>query len=1365
MYHVEFCLSILAMLPNPVVDLRADDIGPEQVTLEWKLPHPIDTFPAIIFEAAYREHNRDDSEASQWEVVDQWKGEPDAWNRLETFSKIVSDLRPYFEYDFRIRMHTGFGEIREHMWSEPSVITSWTTAIRPQTAPLTTTGMFEVEETLRFRDIYVNWQIMDRTAWNGPHLRYNVLVYEDTTEDRLVSDKEVEIRGSYAKFSNMEKDIPYRFEIVPENDMGPPTDETVRAIVKVPEREAMLKLPNSFKVIAYLGDKDIVYSMRWRIHSDDKSKANSITLYWCKKLHLEERCLTKLEWKIVENIAEEALNITGLDQKSNYMFGMSVNSGSSSSGIKWITCIASFGNRPPPLDHFEALVKSSKEITLKWSLDCKAKAAEPIGFNISYCSVNKVMQNCPSDANLSYIHIRDEFAEDHTVQGLSPYTIYIFNIAILTQIGPSKWSKSAQMETKGDKPSGPPQNIKVVQVGQTWTEISWEPPVPSERNGKVIEYVIKGEPSINPVTVSANDSSEITRYNITMLEPYTTYKFNVTAVVSDEGSKYSGEVAAVTQSKTRIGAPSKIDDIYQVDQYLKWDHECTNGPSCFYELRYNVNGTEYTNVTEPSAAAVNIRDYNLSCTPENIDIVIGLRAVTYNEEREKLYSNWKEQTVTCYLPGSYSHNRVPSLADKVQVFILQFPQNNQYNTLINLFKVPQNNPVSAHASLNRKYDDSREPLLSSLIRGIRRHERIDATGQDPDRKIYEIDDVGQDNHRSRLQITNAGGGDIINGNVREYDIRQQPSVSGSFWDQGISGRGNHNKISSLHNFQFPPGNDVIVNNLFGNVNNFGNFTLVKESVNDTYSHGHTYEKPSTYVEEHSGSADSENYNISANYNPLKPTQNIHPKASCPLLALMKTKGTELHVNASDAEFEINLKATGNAYQFLRDFYHHTVSNNVHSQMHKQDREKSTGMANTNISTAATMTSDDKSIYNVQEDYYGSIKAPTSRSKGGNTHEVDNGRPIFRKQKMPLIVVQSSPGSHRSLMELSQGFKKQAESQPAGEIRKDSILENLELHVSASVDTVDNTEENNTDPPSYKSSVIYRIMGSFNGNIGGITPRKIEPNENMTEGISDFSKQKNSDFEVSYERSLPSSLSTDHHRNSPSETLSSVSGCPFVDLLKRNDVGVRVSAADGDLEFHIQGSGSINNLLKKLCSSSLSETNRVDASIDSLNRHQSPAAAPSSDFLIPESSLSAQELEYSTESMGVDVFEKDLVPEAEEISKFRKTHTDLQPNLPSSVQLKIIPIYSEQTSVVNNAKSFIVSLVNANSDERLEVDSPMKARENNNHRADNTNPVKETKDTSFEDNSRSTQTPVYWHLNLKYENVNVQQTTPSNTVSN
>lgn len=50
--------------------------------------------------------------------VDTWEVNPPQFNP-DSYTKVISNLKPYVEYEFSIRLHTGSGPVRKEMWSKP----------------------------------------------------------------------------------------------------------------------------------------------------------------------------------------------------------------------------------------------------------------------------------------------------------------------------------------------------------------------------------------------------------------------------------------------------------------------------------------------------------------------------------------------------------------------------------------------------------------------------------------------------------------------------------------------------------------------------------------------------------------------------------------------------------------------------------------------------------------------------------------------------------------------------------------------------------------------------------------------------------------------------------------------------------------------------------------------------------------------------------------------------------------------------------------------------------------------------------------------------------------------------------------------
>ena len=80
-----------------------------------------------------------------------------------------------------------FSFITEHLIFFQKHIYILIILLGPTVAPLTTLGMFEVEETKLHRDVFVSWQTIDPWQENGPDFTYEVRMF-DNSNDRYVKD-------------------------------------------------------------------------------------------------------------------------------------------------------------------------------------------------------------------------------------------------------------------------------------------------------------------------------------------------------------------------------------------------------------------------------------------------------------------------------------------------------------------------------------------------------------------------------------------------------------------------------------------------------------------------------------------------------------------------------------------------------------------------------------------------------------------------------------------------------------------------------------------------------------------------------------------------------------------------------------------------------------------------------------------------------------------------------------------------------------------------------------------------------------------------------------------------------------------------
>lgn len=130
-----------------------------------------------------------------------------------------------------------------------------------------------------------------------------------------------------------------------------------------------------------------------------------------------------------------------------------------------------------------------------------------------------------------------------TVIGLHKGATYIFWLAAKNRAGPGEEFEK-EITTPEDAPSGFPQNLRVVGLTTSTTELTWDPPVLAERNGRITNYSVVYR-DINSQQELQNITAD-THLVLSGLKPDTTYDIKVRA----RTSKGAGPLSPSIQSRT-----------------------------------------------------------------------------------------------------------------------------------------------------------------------------------------------------------------------------------------------------------------------------------------------------------------------------------------------------------------------------------------------------------------------------------------------------------------------------------------------------------------------------------------------------------------------------------------------------------------------------------------------------------------------------------------------------------------------------------------------------------------------------------------------------------------------------------------------
>ncbi|XP_068449274.1 protein tyrosine phosphatase receptor type Fa isoform X6 [Clinocottus analis] len=157
--------------------------------------------------------------------------------------------------------------------------------------------------------------------------------------------------------------------------------------------------------------------------------------------------------------------------------------------------------------------------------------------------------------------------DDHfTVTGLHKGATYIFKLCGKNRAGNGE-EYVKEISTPEDVPSSYPQNLSVVGLTATSTNLAWEPPPLAERNGKMVKYAVVYR-DINSQHNNTNSTTE-TQMTVQGLQPDTTYDIRVQAFTSKGAGPLSPSIQSRTMSTSMPDLPSAFTKNFAVKAVMK----------------------------------------------------------------------------------------------------------------------------------------------------------------------------------------------------------------------------------------------------------------------------------------------------------------------------------------------------------------------------------------------------------------------------------------------------------------------------------------------------------------------------------------------------------------------------------------------------------------------------------------------------------------------------------------------------------------------------------------------------------------------------------------------------------------------------
>nr|XP_019606687.1 PREDICTED: receptor-type tyrosine-protein phosphatase F isoform X10 [Rhinolophus sinicus] len=211
----------------------------------------------------------------------------------------------------------------------------------------------------------------------------------------------------------------------------------------------------------------------------------------------------------------------------------------------------------------------------------KELPGELLGYRLQYHRADEVSPNTI------------DFGKDDqhfTVTGLHKGATYIFRLAAKNRAGLGEEFKKEIM-TPEDVPSGFPQNLRVIGLTTSTTELTWDPPVLAERNGRITNYTVVYR-DINSQQELQNTTAD-TCLTLFSLKPDTTYDVKVRAHTSKGAGPLSPSIQSRTMPMEQVFAKNfRVAAAMKTSVLLSWEVPDSYKSPVPFKILYNGQSVE-----------------------------------------------------------------------------------------------------------------------------------------------------------------------------------------------------------------------------------------------------------------------------------------------------------------------------------------------------------------------------------------------------------------------------------------------------------------------------------------------------------------------------------------------------------------------------------------------------------------------------------------------------------------------------------------------------------------------------------------------------------------------------------------------------
>ncbi|XP_053738730.1 receptor-type tyrosine-protein phosphatase F isoform X9 [Synchiropus splendidus] len=490
-----------------------------------------------------------------------------AWQKHNTDDShltTISGLTPDITYSLRVLGFTSVGD------GPPSDILQVKTQQGVPAQPSSFEAEAELDTCIRLTWL---WPVQD------PITKYELQYWEAGSDHK--EHVTFDPVGTYA-VERLKPDTLYRFSLAARSEMGlgvytqPIEARTAQSMPGAPPRKLEVEALNSTAI-----------RVSWKppLQLKQHGQIRGYQVIFSRLENGEPRgqpnimdvALPEAQWNIDESTEHEAV-IAGLQSETTYsvtVAAYTTKGDGARSKAKVITTTGAVPGKP------SMIISTTTENTalVQWQPP-KEMVGELMGYQLQY-------KRTDDD---SYVSRELRKVDEHfTVTGLHKGATYVFRLSARNRAGIGE-AYVKEITTAEDVPTGYPLNLQVTGLTQSSTQLTWEPPLLAERNGKILHYVVV----YRDINSQRNSTNRTAHTNITIhgLNPDTTYDIRVQAFTSKGGGPLSPSIQSRTMSNDFPTLNFGVKAVMKTSVLLTWDLPPNYKAQTPFKILYNQQSVE-----------------------------------------------------------------------------------------------------------------------------------------------------------------------------------------------------------------------------------------------------------------------------------------------------------------------------------------------------------------------------------------------------------------------------------------------------------------------------------------------------------------------------------------------------------------------------------------------------------------------------------------------------------------------------------------------------------------------------------------------------------------------------------------------------